>query len=235
MRSATNKKIASERQTIARFPPDAQFPGEGPIRNLDWFKDLWTQRRSQWWTNRQADKGSVVFVGDSIIHKWDSLAVDFPKFKLANRGITGDVTRSVLYRLKVDVLDLNPSAVVLLIGTNDLEEGCDPAVIAKNIKEILDACLAHNPNMPVIVCKVMPSSASRKRPAVKVHKINTLVDDMIVRSGPPLMRCDTYSIFANEQGDAKTEEFPDLLHPNASGYAKLAAALHPIFAALRLE
>jgi len=37
--------------------------------------------------------------------------------KTANRGISGDVTRGVLYRMKEDVLDLNPKAVVLLIGT----------------------------------------------------------------------------------------------------------------------
>jgi hypothetical protein len=39
-------------------------------------------------------------------------------------------------------------------------------------------------------------------------------------------------LFANAQGDAKPEEFPDLLHPNQTGYAKWAAALRPIFATL---
>ena len=29
---------------------------------------------------------------------------------------------------------------------------------------------------------------------------------------------------ANEHGDAKKEEFPDLLHPNKAGYAKWSAA-----------
>ena len=34
------------------------------------------------------------------------------------------------------------------------------------------------------------------------------------------------------KGEAKPEEFPDLLHPNAIGYAKWAAALHPVLATL---
>jgi hypothetical protein len=42
----------------------------------------------------------------------------------------------------------------------------------------------------------------------------------------------TWPLFANAQGDAKPEEFPDLLHPNAIGYAKWTAALRPIFATL---
>jgi lysophospholipase L1-like esterase len=44
------------------------------------------------------------------------LAKDFPNLKVANRGISGDVTRGVWYRLPEDVLDLEPSAIVLLIG-----------------------------------------------------------------------------------------------------------------------
>jgi hypothetical protein len=40
-------------------------------------------------------------------------------------------------------------------------------------------------------------------------------------------------LFADANGDAPASEFPDLLHPNASGYAKWAAALRPMLATLR--
>ena len=55
---------------------------------------------------------------DGVI-RW---AISLPA-KVANRGISGDTTRGVLIRMEEDVLSLNPSGVVLLIGTNDLEEG----------------------------------------------------------------------------------------------------------------
>ena len=45
---------------------------------------------------------------------------------------------------------------------------------------------------------------------------------------------ETWTLFANAQGDAKPGEFPDLLHPNKAGYAKWAAGLRPIFATLGL-
>jgi lysophospholipase L1-like esterase len=45
---------------------------------------------------------------------------------------------------------------------------------------------------------------------------------------------DTYSIYADDQGGAKKEEFPDLLHPNAAGYAKWTQALEGIFQTLSL-
>jgi lysophospholipase L1-like esterase len=222
-----------ELPAVARFPDDSAFPGEGPIRKMDWFQNLWRERRLQWWNNRERDRNAVVFLGDSITQGWGSLKQDFPGLKTANRGISGDVTRGVLCRLKEDVLDLDPKAVVLLIGTNDLEENGDPEVIARNVKLILDACRKRYPQMPVIVCKVMPSDASKRRPADKIQRLNALVDE-VVKADPLFVRCDTWSIFANADGNAKPEEFPDLLHPNAAGYAKFAAALRPRFAQLGL-
>lgn len=218
---------------VARFPEDAAFPGEGPIRKMDWFKKLYVDRRLRWWNNREQDKGAVVFLGDSITQGWGNLVKAFEPMKVANRGISGDVTRGVLYRLKEDLLDLNPSAVVLLIGTNDLEEKGEPEVIAGNIKLMLARFKAFNPKMPVIVCKVMPSHASKSRPAGKIQKLNELVD-ALVKGDTQFIPCDTYSIFADENGNAKKSEFPDLLHPNAAGYAQWEAALKPIFANLNL-
>jgi poly(3-hydroxybutyrate) depolymerase/lysophospholipase L1-like esterase len=218
---------------VADFPADRAFPSQGPIRKADWFRNLWIQRRTEWWRHRLQDHGAVVFLGDSITQGWTSLAQDFPDLKVANRGISGDNTRGVLCRLNDDVLDLDPAAVVLLIGTNDLEDHGQPGQIAANVELILDACRAAHPNMPVIVCKLTPSSATKNRPADKIKEINALVD-VIVSAEPQCLRCDTWSIFANDQGDAKAEEFPDLLHPNAAGYAKFADALRPIFTKLKL-
>jgi lysophospholipase L1-like esterase len=212
---------------VAKFPEDAAFPGKGPIRNMEWFRNLWSERRLAWWLNRDKDKGAVVFLGDSITQGWGSLANDFPHFKTANRGISGDVTRGVLFRLKEDVLDLDPAGVVLLIGTNDLEEKGDSQTIADNVRAILAACKARHPKMPVVVCKVTPSHENMKRPADKIRQINALVDE-VVKADPQFIRCDTWSIFADESGNAKKEEFPDLLHPNTAGYAKFKEALSPI-------
>src|SRR5688572_25069813 len=154
----------------------------------------------------------------------------FPGAKVANRGISGDATRGVLIRLKDDVLALNPAGVVLLIGTNDLEENAEPEVIAANLKLILAELKKHNPKMPVVLCQVFPSSASKNRPAEKIKKVNQLYA-AAVKGDAQVTFIETYPLFANAQGDAKPEEFPDLLHPNEAGYAKWAAAIRPILAA----
>lgn len=211
---------------------DEGLPGAGPIRRYDWFRNLWAQRRSQWAMQVENDQKAVVFLGDSITQGWgDDMGGSFAGVKVANRGISGDTTRGMLIRLKDDVLALNPSCVVMLMGTNDLEEGATPETIAGNLKLIIAELKKHNEKMPIVLCQVFPSSASKKRPADKIKELNALYA-AAVKGDPQITVIDTWTLFANTEGDAKPEEFPDLLHPNKAGYAKWAAALRPIFATL---
>ena len=224
---------ASPRQTPSRFSipeTDDRLPGAGPIRRYDWFRKLWSERRSAWAQRVEQDRNALVFLGDSITQGWgDDVGGNFPGVKVANRGLSGDTSRGVLIRLEQDVLALQPSGVVLLIGTNDLEEGADPETIAANLKLILAKLKAHNPKMPIVLCQVFPSSETKKRPADRIKKVNQLYA-AAVKGDPQITFIETWPLFANAQGDAKPEEFPDLLHPNQAGYAKWAAALRPIFA-----
>lgn len=218
---------AEPRPGVDRAPTAEMLPGRGPVQRGEWFDKVWSQRRAEFRARRETERGAIVFLGDSITQGWTDLAQRFAQWKCANRGISGDTTRGVLYRLQEDVLDLDPAAIVLLIGTNDIGLGADPEDVAANVRAILEACRKANPRMPVIVCKVMPSHASRQRPADKIQRLNRLVD-ALVREFPQCRRCDTWTPFADAEGNARPEEFPDLLHPNAAGYAKWAAALEPI-------
>ena len=195
------------------------------MQKADWFKKLWQQRRSQWKKDIAKDQGAIVFAGDSITQGWN-LEKYFPNLKVANRGISGDTTRQLLYRFKEDVITLKPTAIVLLIGTNDLGLGGTPEEAAENIGAILNQIKSDLPKTPVIVCKVMPRQPQF---AEKIKRLNALVDKL-VEGNPQFIRCDTYNIYADENGAAKKEEFPDMLHPNGAGYQKWKAALEPIFA-----
>lgn len=229
---------ALARETGFEIPPDEKLPGAGPIHRADWFQNVWRERRSRWATEIEQDQGAVVFLGDSITQGWKDLAQTFSGVKVANRGIGGDTTRGVLYRLPDDVLSLNPSGVVLLIGTNDIGFGNNPELnrlelIVSNFKLIIEKLSAHDPEMPIIVCLIMPSSEKMSRGAEAVRRTNELYAEA-VRGNEQVTVLDTYTLFANQQGNAKQEEFPDLLHPNEQGYAKWAAALRPLLATVGL-
>ena len=200
------------------------WPGRGPAR----VPPGWEDRRGFFRVARVKDFHAVVFVGDSIVEDWKGLEEAFPKVRTANRGIAGDLSRGVLARLREDVLELNPRAVVLLIGTNDLKLGGSPADVAANIGDILDACAAAHPGTPVILCELLPRAAEAGLFPDKILELNTLLAS-VVKPRRNVILCETFAALAAADGSAPVDLFPDGLHPDAAGYAKLAEALAPAF------
>jgi lysophospholipase L1-like esterase len=223
------------------LPADEEgLPGEGPLRRYEAYVKRWPELRRAWAGRVQQDRGAVVFLGDSITAGWGERFHDlFPDMKLANRGIGGDTTRGMLLRIDEDVLALDPAAIVLLAGTNDIEIGVSPEAISRNVGRLIERVKAHDSDRqpfratPIVLCRVLPSSATKNRPADTIRRLNTLVDDL-VRGDPQIILLDTWTLFANAAGDADSDCFPDLLHLNPAGYLKWGKGLRPVFATLGL-
>ncbi len=224
--------LANSAFAALAMPAAEVFPGEGPLQVGDWFKKLWLSKRVEFSNNVAKEKGAIVFLGDSITQGWSTAQKDFSTRKIANRGISGDTSRGVRYRLKEDVLDLNPKAVSILIGTNDLALGGTPEQVAGNIKAIIAELQKQNPSVPIILNRVMPRGGDKDFPA-RIAKLNGLID-AIATADKRIVICDSHSIFDDGTGKCKKEEFPDMLHLNAAGYAKWKAALEDTLAKLKL-
>jgi lysophospholipase L1-like esterase len=209
------------------------WPGVGPIRTFGWM----VENRAHFWKQRDKDQGAVIFVGDSLTGGWDNkkLAAAFPKLKVANRGIGGDVSRGLLFRFQEDVLDLKPRAIVLCIGTNDLSAHADPAGIAKNIAALLDQAIAADPQRPIVLCTIPPrdhKDAPTKPGALADinARIKKLAEE---RSQVTLL--DLYA-WLSDEGKLVDQYFAqDRLHLAAAGYDRWAEALTPIFGKLELK
>lgn len=209
---------------------DDGLPGRGPLRRHTWFQKLWLEKRSKWAKQVEADQGALVFFGDSITQGWgDDFDGAFPGVKTANRGISGDTTRGLLLRLDRDVLALNPSGIVLLIGTNDIEEVARADAIVSNVQLLVDRISAHNSTLPIILCATFPSDPSKRRGPDLINDLNARYRAAF-KGHAQVRILDTWSLFANDAGNAKASEMPDLLHPNKIGYAKWRAALWPLLA-----
>lgn len=205
-------------------PPPAnvkEWPGQGPGSVYD----SWSQRRQQFWRERANDQGAVVFFGDSITQGFTALQAAFPGVKVANRGIGGDTSRGLLVRLREDVLDLKPRAVVILIGINDLTSGGTPTDVATNVRLILDAIRKNNPKTPVVLCHVMPCSIRPQYPAT-LRQTNALYDG-IAMGRPNVTVCDTWPGLATPDGMPIAGLFPDGVHLNRDGYKVWETNLRP--------
>jgi lysophospholipase L1-like esterase/beta-glucanase (GH16 family) len=211
---------------------EAAWPGKGPIRSFGFM----VGERNAFWTNRQKDQGAVVFVGDSLTGGWKNLAKDFPKLKVANRGVGGDVSRGALFRFKQDVLALNPKAVVIEIGNNDLTAMGAPADMLSNLADMLSTAEKEKPGMPVVLCSI-PPSANPKAP-VKPESRKAMNEGIrkMASEHKNAHFCDLYAALASADGSPKFEYFADdKLHMNDAGHTKWAELLTPIFKTLKLQ
>ncbi|MBK9140155.1 MAG: hypothetical protein IPM17_15530 [Verrucomicrobia bacterium] len=153
--------------------------------------------------------------------------------KVANRGISGGRHAGRALSAEGGRADLNPAAVVCSSAPTTSKRGGEPDIIAENVGAILDACQEAHPRMPIVLCEVMPSSPAKKRSAAQIKDLNARLEKS-AKGQAKVTLVDTWTLFADAEGNAKVEEFPDLLHPNAAGYDKWTRTLRPVFARLRL-
>jgi acyl-CoA thioesterase I len=180
-----------------------------------------------------AGETRVVFMGDSITEGWGqhgaAAAPDraefFPGKPYVNRGISGQTTPQMLVRFRPDVINLQPKAVVLLAGTNDIAENTGKETLEEiegNIASMSELARANGIRM--VLCSILPASDYRwhlgLQPAAKIRTLNAWIKDFATKNG--IVYVDYYSSMANGEGGLKAELSPDGVHPNKAGYAIMA-------------
>lgn len=172
----------------------------------------------------------VVFAGDSPVAGWADLAQAFPKLKVANRGIEGDLTRGLLVRFRQDVLDQNPRAVVIEIGGSDLVSAGSAGDAAAGIAELVAMARKSCPDLPIVLCTLRPGAGPGDpvEPAAR-EAINAKIRQL-AEGGMNIAVCELSAAMIKADGSAKLEYLSDDRQQlNQAGYGKWAGLLRPIF------
>ena len=172
----------------------------------------------------------VVFMGDSITDSWDDPRFGgfFPGKPYFDRGISGQTTPQMLLRFRADALALQPRAVVILAGTNDIAGNTGPATL-ESIEDNLASMaeLARAAGVRVVLASLLPVSdyerrngapvvQTARRPPEKIRALNEWIRSYAATHG--LVHLDYYAATVDEKGFLKDELSDDGLHPNAKGY-----------------
>ena len=185
-------------------------------------------------------KDRVVFFGDSITDGW-RLNEYFPDGDYVNRGIGGQITAEMLARMKADVIDLQPAAMLILAGTNDLARGIPLVAIENNYQMIADLATANH--IKVIFASVLPVSdhhmnvspryeMTKERPPVFIKALNEWLVRFCAQRGYTYLNY--FDAMVDPSGQMQAELADDGLHPNARGYRIMAPlALEAINKTLR--
>ena len=126
-----------------------------------------------------ADRPRVVFLGDSITDGW-RLNEYFEGRDFINRGISGQITGEMLGRMKADVLDLQPAAVLILAGTNDLAREVPLVTIENNYAMLATLASANGINWRRTFSK--RRSANCRRRASRMMSLRVRLSSRLIRS-----------------------------------------------------
>lgn len=164
----------------------------------------------------------VVFMGNSITDGWwntDSLF--FKNNRYIGRGIGGQTTAQMLVRFRADVIDLQPKAVVILAGTNDVAQNngyIAPENILGNIISMAELAKANN--IDVVLCSILPAYEYGWRkglePADKIIALNKMIKEYADRHN--LTYVDYHSALKDERNGLPEKYSKDGVHPTMEGY-----------------
>lgn len=169
-----------------------------------------------------SNEGRIVFMGNSITIGWINTRPDFfTENSFVNRGISGQTTPQMLLRFRQDVLSLNPAAVVILAGINDIAGNTGPStieMICNNIFSMAELAEAHD--IKVILCSVLPAIDfpwnKGTEPAEKVIELNGHLESYAFEHNHVYV--DYFTPMANKENGLKKGLGDDGIHPNTAGY-----------------
>ncbi|WP_371380601.1 GDSL-type esterase/lipase family protein [Sporomusa aerivorans] len=99
----------------------------------------------------------IVTIGDSITYgfpytpaqSWVHITGRELGIPFINQGINGDTTTGMLRRFKQDVINLAPSHVIIMGGTNDAFARVDETIVINNIRQMTEQAI-NNRVVPLI-------------------------------------------------------------------------------------
>lgn len=225
-------------------------PQPEPASRLE--EPAWRER----WERKRAEPlpegAQLVFLGDSITQnyeldgpqEWARFAPVWRTYYeprgAVNLGYAGDATWNLLWRLRHGELDgLAPRVFVLLIGVNDLVIHASPAEqVVRGIDAVIDELTSRSPGSRILLLGLLPNEFSgwATRQTAAVNQALSRPD----RARPGVTYLDAGGALMT---DGRLDEalycdkslvppVPILLHPSASGMARVAAAIEPAVVSL---
>ncbi|WP_346861840.1 GDSL-type esterase/lipase family protein [uncultured Draconibacterium sp.] len=173
----------------------------------------------------------IIMLGNSITDggEWSEL---FQNSNIKNRGISGDITEGILYRLD-EVTSSSPSKVFLLIGINDLARNIPADTVFQNICKIARSIHKISPETQMYVQSILPvnpeftkfSNHITKTP--EILQINRTLEQWCKANKVNFVNL--FDSFAESQTNYLKPIFTnDGLHLTANGYLKWAEIISPL-------
>jgi len=170
----------------------------------------------------------IVFLGDSLTEAFD-LEHYFKIPNIRNRGLSGDTTYQVRYRLE-EIVKARPKKLFLMVGINDFFQGTDEITILRHIASIIQEFQQLSPETELYVQSILPVNESKLMTDENINvSIFSLNDGLRLICREFLIHfVDIYGDFLNDQGEMDNKYTFDGVHLSQAGYDLWARLIAPL-------
>ena len=211
--------------------PDYRTESVTPAKlNESWSIEWWQPRHEQKLEEKRklvaaGTPPEIVFIGDSITEGWENdgkqvWAQHYARYHALALGFGGDRTENVLWRLQHGEIDgISPKVAVLMIGTNNTGHRAEnPDTTAAGIKRLIDEIRQRTPKTKVLLLAIFPRG---EKPDDPLRGLNERVNKALAgfADGRSVHFLNINKALLEPDGTLSKDVMPDLLHPNAQGYA----------------
>jgi acyl-CoA thioesterase-1 len=192
------------------------------------------------WPSCSAGDGPLVaFLGDSLTSGWRlhedeaypalvarALADRGRPIRVLNAGVSGDTAAQGLARLP-EVLNRRPNVLVVALGVNDALVGLPLDATERSLERIVDESRAAGARVLLVGCHLAsgpeaPRAGAAAGDAARARRLAEIHTRLAASHRLPLVP----DLLRGVAGEP-TLLFPDRLHPNAAGQARLAETVRP--------
>lgn len=210
--------------------PAAPAPAaaDAPARTLPFEKEILAYEAAD--RTNPPPRGAILFIGSSSIRLWKTLAADFPRHAVINRGFGGSqIADSVHYTPRL-VLPHRPRLVVLYAGGNDINAGKTPEQVLADYRAFVQGIHAALPDTRIACISIAPNPA-RWSQVDRVRAANALLEAH-TRTDPRLRFINVFPHMLGPDGLPQPDIFvQDRLHMNAAGYQLWTRVVAPFLEA----
>ena len=180
------------------------------------------------------NKGTILFVGSSIFHRWTQLTTQMAPLPVTNIAFDGAVTDDWNRLIDSRVIPIHPKVIAYYCGSNDVDAGDSAVRIVGRIRLFIDRVTKALPETRIVFVSVNRAPEKRDRWDV-VDDINGQMRKYAERN-PRVQFVDVNPALANADGSPRMELFMnDQLHLRPPAYEAFAKILKPVLERVFVE
>ena len=148
-----------------------------------------------------------------------------PHWEVLNHGVDGERSDQIRGRFEQGVVDLEPRAVVIIAGVNDVYQGREAQHVIEQLAAMYER--AKRTGIAVVAGTIVPYNTATDEQNARMGEINTWIRTFSAANGYVAF-ADTRAAVAAPGRPDHLFESPDELHPSPAGYRRMADAIRPV-------